>query len=172
MNFYDSSVGSYLQILGGVATALERGATAAAEGGLDLEALVDYRFHDDMLPFSFQVVSVWHHSLGALRGMQSGLFEPPQMPAATGYEDLQALVSEAREQLRGFAREDVEALAGGYVVFRLGSRDIPIKAEQFLLSFSLPNFYFHASTSYTALRVHGVPLGKIDFLGKLRTGSG
>jgi len=28
------------------------------------------------------------------------------------------------------------------------------------MSFSLPNFYFHATTAYDILRTNGVPLGK------------
>jgi hypothetical protein len=40
--------------------------------------------------------------------------------------------------------------------------------ENFILSFSLPNFYFHATTTYDMLRMAGVPLGKMDFLGELR----
>jgi hypothetical protein len=38
-----------------------------------------------------------------------------------------------------------------------------------LLSFSLPNFYFHAVTAYNILRTRGVPLGKRDYEGVLRT---
>ena len=41
-------------------------------------------------------------------------------------------------------------------------------AEDFLLSFSQPNFYFHASMAYAILRAKGVPVGKIDYLGALR----
>jgi len=44
----------------------------------------------------------------------------------------------------------------------------PFTAEGFLLSFSLPNFYFHATTAYDILRAKGVPLGKGDFMGALR----
>ena len=40
--------------------------------------------------------------------------------------------------------------------------------SQFLLSFSQPNFYFHATTAYDILRARGVPLGKRDFMGPLR----
>jgi len=36
------------------------------------------------------------------------------------------------------------------------------------MSFSLPNFYFHATTAYDILRKEGVPLGKMDFLGGMR----
>ena len=40
-------------------------------------------------------------------------------------------------------------------------------AEGFLMSFSLPSFYFHATTAYDILRMKGVPVGKLDFLGQL-----
>ena len=34
-----------------------------------------------------------------------------------------------------------------------------------LLTFALPNFYFHVTTAYDILRHAGVPIGKLDFLG-------
>ena len=38
----------------------------------------------------------------------------------------------------------------------------------FLLSLSLPMFFFAATTAYDILRSQGVPLGKRDFMGPLR----
>jgi len=38
------------------------------------------------------------------------------------------------------------------------------------LSFSLPNFYFHATTTYDMLRMQGVQIGKMDFLGAMKVG--
>jgi hypothetical protein len=34
-----------------------------------------------------------------------------------------------------------------------------------LLTFALPNFYFHVTTAYDILRNQGVKIGKLDFLG-------
>jgi hypothetical protein len=34
------------------------------------------------------------------------------------------------------------------------------------MSFSLPNFFFHATTAYDILR-KGAPLGKRDFMGRM-----
>jgi hypothetical protein len=45
---------------------------------------------------------------------------------------------------------------------------MPFTAVGFLLSFSLPNFYFHSTTAYDILRSKGAPLGKRDFMGALR----
>jgi hypothetical protein len=49
----------------------------------------------------------------------------------------------------------------------VGDRTLTFSAEGFLMSFSLPNFFFHATTAYDILRQKGAPLGKRDFMGKL-----
>jgi uncharacterized protein len=54
------------------------------------------------------------------------------------------------------------------MVFQLGNLKMPFVAEGFLLSFSIPNLHFHATTAYDILRMKGVPLGKRDYLGQLR----
>ena len=43
-----------------------------------------------------------------------------------------------------------------------------LTAQDFLLSFTQPNFFFHATTFYDILRMKGVALGKRDFLGAPR----
>jgi hypothetical protein len=45
---------------------------------------------------------------------------------------------------------------------------MPFTADNFLLSFSQPNFYFHAATAYDILRMKGLSVGKRDFLGRMR----
>jgi len=52
--------------------------------------------------------------------------------------------------------------------FVLGDTDLPFKADQFLLSFSMPNFFFHTTTAYAIMRNKGVGLGKRDYLAGLR----
>jgi hypothetical protein len=42
---------------------------------------------------------------------------------------------------------------------------MPFTGANFLLSFSQPNFYFHATIAYAILRAQGVKLGKRDFIG-------
>ena len=59
-------------------------------------------------------------------------------------------------------------MVGRDVSFKVGDRALPFTAEGFLMSFSLPNFFFHATTAYDILRHRGVPLGKRDFMGRLK----
>ena len=37
--------------------------------------------------------------------------------------------------------------------------------DDYLLSFALPNFYFHVSMVHAILRNNGVAIGKLDYLG-------
>ena len=155
-------------ILTAVTGFLEKGARHFAEHGIDPAEVVETRIAPDMLPFRFQVVSTVHHSRGALEGVRKGLFEPPPDLGPLDYRQLQALVAEARDELAAVTPAQIEELMGRDVVFRLGSREMPFVAEEFLVSFSLANLHFHATTAYGILRAKGVPIGKRDYLGRLR----
>ena len=170
LSLYDVCIVNFLQTLGAVGHVLDKGAAHAEDAGVDLQDLVQLRLRDDMANLAFQVTSVWHHSLGAIRGVQEGLFQPPPNMGEQNYADLQALVSEASTQLQALEPEQVNALAGKDMLFRAGKMEAPFTGSNFLLSFSLPNFYFHATTAYDILRTKGVPLGKRDFLGALKMG--
>lgn len=168
VSLYDISVASYLQLLGGVSKFLEKGASYFEEKGIDPGEVVDMRLHPDMLPFQFQLKSVSHHSLGAIRGIRDGLFAPPPTTPDLDYAGLASLVKQAETELQAQSREEIDAMAGKQVIFRLSRGDMPFSAENFVLSFSLPNLYFHATTAYDMLRMKGVPVGKLDYLGRMR----
>jgi hypothetical protein len=104
----------------------------------------------------------------AIEGVRKGVFTPPPELPPLDYAGLQKVVADARAALERLTAADVDALEGRDVVFQFRDFKMPFTAEGFLLSFSLPNFYFHATTAYDILRSKGVPLGKRDFMGSLR----
>lgn len=167
ISLYDVSVANYLQTLGAVASFLEKGLAHLKAEGRDPDQFVESRLYADMLDFRFQIVSVCHHSLGALEGARSGVFTPPK-PNGEDYAGLQQRVADTIAGLQALTCEEVEALEGRDMAFVMGERRIPFTVEDFILSFSLPNFHFHATTAYDLLRANGVPLGKRDYMGRLR----
>lgn len=169
-SLYDISVGSYLQIVGAVSGFLVKSAVHFDDAGKDIETMVDARLYPDMAPMNFQLRSVVHHSLGAVRGIEAGVFTPPPSMPELDYGQLQSLVHEALVDLQGLKREDINACALKPLLFKVSGQEIPFTAENFVLSFSLPNLYFHAATAYDLLRIQGVPLGKMDFLGHMKIG--
>ena len=167
-SLYDATVANYLQILDAVGGFLEKSLTHFKEECIDPAEIVQSRLAHDMQPLRFQIVSVAHHSRGAMEAAKSGLFTPPSAKTDLDYAALQALVTEARNELSVLRPEAVDALVGHDVTFRVGDRTLSFTAEGFLMSFSLPNFFFHATTAYDILRHKGAPLGKRDFIGKLK----
>jgi len=166
-SLYDATVANHLQILGAVGSFLDKGLAHCREKGIDPAEVVETRLAPDMLPLRFQIVSVAHHSRGAMEAAKNGVFVPPSGKPDLDYAALQALVAEARNELAALTPEAVNALIGREVTFKIGDRVLPFTAEGFLMSFSLPNFFFHATTTYAILRHKGAPLGKRDFMGRL-----
>ncbi len=165
---YDLSVACFLQTVGAVSSFLEKGAAHCRDNGIDLSEVIETRVHPDMLPLRFQLQSVAHHSLGAIEGVKKGVFNPPGRMEPLDYAAMQKVVGDALASLKAMTPEEINALEGKDMVFALGGREMPFVAENFLLSFSLPNLHFHATTAYDILRSKGVPLGKRDYMGALR----
>ena len=115
-----------------------------------------------------QVQSICHHSLGAIQGIQRGVFNPPVFTPGIDYEGLMRHVDETSTALQALSAADVDGLSGKDMRFEAGERKMDFVADDFVLSFSFPNFFFHATTAYDILRHRGVPVGKRHYIGKMR----
>jgi hypothetical protein len=167
-SLYAATIPSYLQILGAVSGLLDKADAFCAERGIAAADLLAARLAEDMLPFAYQVKSTSVHSLGAVEGVRRGVFHPDQTQPPDSFPALKSLISQTTERLSAIDPGEVEGFLGRGMRFEFGTRGIDFTAENFLLSFSQPNFYFHAATTYDILRWKGVPIGKRDFMGKLR----
>lgn len=168
VSLYDATVRAYLQLLEGLSGVLERGLAHCQETGVDPQTIVETRLIADMHPFAFQIQSVAHHSRGAVAAVEAGAFSPPPPQSSPTYAELQATIAEATAALKAMTPEYVNGLAGRRLVITLGDRTLYFVAEDFLLTFSTPNFYFHAATAYDILRMTGAPIGKRNYLGRFR----
>lgn len=168
ISLYDISVASYLQTLGAMKGVLQKGLEHCQANNINPQDIVETKLIADMLPFRFQVVSVAHHSIGAIEGLKKGLFTPPGDNQPPDYAGLQNLIADAEAKLKDLKASDINALEGKDMTFQLREFKIPFTAEGFIMSFSLPNFYFHAATTYDILRMKGVKLGKRDYMGQMR----
>jgi hypothetical protein len=168
LTLYEITVPTFQQTLGALAGVLEKGEAHAVEKGMPVDDWVGARLFSDMAPLSFQVKQTAHHSAGALAAVQQGVFSPDITPPPEKFADLKQTVADALEALARYTPADINTLEGGDMRFEFRERVLPFTAENFLLSFSLPNFYFHATTAYDIFRHNGVPLGKRDFMGRLR----
>jgi hypothetical protein len=165
---YDALIPTYQQILGAVDGLLSKAEAYCAENNIEPGQIIQARLYEDMLPFSYQVSSTATHSLGAIEGVRQGVFSPDLTPPPDTFAALRAKVAHAREAVGALTPAEVNAFQGRDMRFEIRDIKLPFTAEDFLMSFSLPNFYFHAATAYDILRHRGVSLGKRDFLGRMR----
>jgi hypothetical protein len=168
-SLYELSVASYLQTVRAVAGFLDRTAKHCTETGANPDDFVSARLFEDMAPFHFQIECVYHHSVFAVEAVKSGVFDPPKLVGPVPFIDLEAMTARTVVLLEAFSPDEVNSWAGKDLELQIGPRRLAFTAENFFLSFSLPNFHFHAVTAYDILRVKGVPLGKRDYEGRLRT---
>jgi uncharacterized protein len=167
-SLYDATVASYLQTLSATETVLIKSLDHFRQKDIDPARIVEMRLCADMHPLRLQVTLLAHHSWGAIEAARKGLFEPLSSNPNLDYAMLLALLTETRTEIASLAPEVVNGLADRDVKVKIGDREMSFTAERFLVSFSLPNFFFHATTAYDILRQNGAPIGKRDFIGKLR----
>jgi uncharacterized protein len=53
------------------------------------------------------------------------------------------------------------------VSFSTPRAELRFTGKQFLLNFTMPNLFFHATTAHNILRSIGVEVGKLDFMGTM-----
>ena len=168
ITLHSASVETYLQTLPAVAGLIDKAEAWCRDNGQPDTALTQASLAPDMWPFAKQIMVVAAHSAGTIRALEGGTFGPDLSPAPTDFASLRTAIADAIAYLRSVDPAEVNARAGHDMDFAFGERRIPFTAETFVLSFSLPNFFFHASTAYAILRAKGLPVGKGDFLGAMR----
>jgi hypothetical protein len=167
-SLYAATVPSYRQILGAVADLIDKADAFCAAKGIAPQDIIQARLAGDMQPFAYQVKSTVVHSLGAIEGVRKGVFSPDMTTPPQEFAALKARIVETLAALETVKAAEVDSFVGRDMRFAFGDRHVDYSAENFLLSFSQPNFYFHATTAYGILRWKGVQIGKRDFLGKTR----
>ncbi|MDQ8031057.1 hypothetical protein CEG14_03995 [Bordetella genomosp. 1] len=147
-----------------LSTLLQKGADHARSQGLDAATLVDARLAPDMFSLAGQVQRA---SDTAKLGVQrlSAVEAPRYADDETTLEQLQARIAKTIAWLESVPSDALAAAESRTVT--LGFKDFKptFTAISYVLTFALPNFYFHVTTAYDILRNQGVPVGKLDYLG-------
>ena len=182
VSLYDLSVPTFLQTTRAAGRVLDRAVRHCAEIGTDPDDFVEARLVEDMAPFHFQIESLKNHAVWGLEAVRTGVFAPPPLAGAVPFADLQAMIGRAVAALEAFTPDEVNGWSDRILeieIFRpidpehastspWGPRTFALTPETYILTYSLPNFYFHVVTAYNILRMRGVPIGKGDYEGALR----
>jgi uncharacterized protein len=166
LTLHAALIPGWLQTLGAVSGLLGKAEAHCAQHGLAPADLIEARLIGDMNAFSYQVKSCMVHSRYAIEGVRVGTCSPDFSKPPATFDGLREQVDATLAFLEALDPQELDSLIGRPVVFEI--QDImrrEFTAETFLLTFSQPNFFFHAATAYDILRMNGVQIGKGNFLG-------
>jgi hypothetical protein len=161
---YDLTVPMFIRGLNALSGLLDKGAAFAAEKGIDPATLTGAQLIEDMKALTAQVQFACDTAKGTVSRL--GDLEPVAMAdSEQTFDELQARITKTIALLEGVPRNKIDGREDAAVVLKVPGGEIPFTGRAHVLTFSLPNFYFHLTMAYALLRQAGVPVGKIDFLG-------
>jgi hypothetical protein len=165
LSLYDASIPVFIRGLGQLSFLLEKGLAHAQSSGIDPTTLVNARLAPDMFTLAGQIQSASDASkFGAAR--LAGITGPSFPDTETTYEELLARVNKTVDFLKSVDRALIDGAEARTVTIKSRGNEVQFTATNYLLQFALPNFMFHVVTAYGILRHSGVPVGKLDFLGR------
>jgi hypothetical protein len=161
------SVPAFVQGLEALAITLEKAEAYAAAKTIDEAALLQSRLFPDMFPMVRQVQIATDTAKGAVARL-GGQAVPSFPDDETSFAALRARVDRTIDFVKSVPAAAIDGSEAKEVSVKGRSSTMTFKGQDYLLSFALPNFYFHLATAYGLLRQAGLDIGKRDFLGAVR----
>ncbi|KAK0649542.1 hypothetical protein B0T16DRAFT_324341 [Cercophora newfieldiana] len=163
VSLYDTSIALFINSNKALRAILQK---AKDHGGSSSpEEFASARLIDDMLPLSFQVQMVSNTSKKAVERMVPSKNPGPWEDNEKTLDQLIARVDRTLELLQSVTPEDLKGKDEEVVELKLGSRGTATaEVKGYIFGYAIPNVLFHTMTTYSILRMKGVPVGKMDFL--------
>jgi hypothetical protein len=91
---------------------------------------------------------------------------------APKFDDTESTLTQLKERIAktiafmdSIKPEQIDGTETKEIKFSIKEWSFEFVGEQYVLTWVIPNFYFHITTAYSILRHNGVELGKTDYLG-------
>lgn len=165
ISLHAASVPVFSQMLNSLSDILHKAEAHAAEKNIDPGVLLAARLYPDMFPLVRQVQIAADFSRGVsarLAGLEPPVFEDDHR----SFADCQALIRNTLDFIAAIKPELINGQEAREIVTRPGTpKEKRFNGQAYLLSYGIPQFFFHVTTAYAILRHNGVELGKKDYMG-------
>lgn len=166
LTLHAATIPAWLQVIAATRALVDKAEEWCTANDEAEEAILGASLAEGMWSFNWQINSVWMHSAHAIAATESGVFEPNFSDIPDNFDACRTKLDTARDGLLAADPNALESRAGNNLDFVLGGTvRMSFTAQNFLLSFSNPNFFFHATTAYDILRMKALEIGKRDYLG-------
>lgn len=153
------------KMLGQLDTWLVKATEYAQKKSFDANTLLVSRLAPDQFPFVRQVQLSGDHAKFAAARL-TGKESPKHADDEQTIDALHARIRSVRSWLDGFHAHDFEG-AHKRVITLPRWEGKGLTGEDYLLEYSMPNFFFHLTHAYAILRHNGLDVGKKDYVGQL-----
>ena len=160
--------GSTAQAFRGLTTVLAKAKATAEAAGTGDEAYLGARLFPDMNDLKWQVQMITEFAVrGAARMTGTAPDALPNLPMeGDSFDALIKRVSECAEKVAAADDATIDGNATMKITMPVGpEQTMGLDGQTYVLSFFLPNLFFHITTAYNLLRMQGVAIGKRDYMG-------
>jgi hypothetical protein len=163
---YASSIPVFKQMLGALDAILAKVEVHVTEKAIEPAAYTQSRLFPDMFPLSKQVKIACDFARGVSARL-AGAEVPKYADDEQTLAELRALIARSVGFIDGFSPAQFEGSAQREIVIRQGTpKERRFTGQAYLLSYGLPQFFFHVTTTYALLRHNGIDIGKRDYMGQ------
>lgn len=152
-----------VRMLSNLSAILKKGEEFAAEKGIDPATLTGAQLAPDMFPLSRQVQIASDTAKGCAARL-AGQTAPSFADTETTFAELRERVTKTIEYLGTIGAGEIDGSEDKAITLKFPNAELNFTGRDYVLTFVLPNLYFHITTTYALLRQQGVALGKRDFL--------
>jgi len=166
ISMYSASVPTFIRTLTNLAGILEKAQAHAETKKIKPEVLLNARLFPDMFALTRQVQIASDFAKGTVARL-AGIEPPSYADTESSFAELIARVQKTVDFLKTLKADQIDGSENRDIVLKMHTGELKFKGEVYLTQFSLPNFYFHATTAYAILRHNGIEIGKMDFIGNI-----
>ena len=164
MSMYQASIPQFTKMLSNLSNILKKGEEFAKAKNIDGTVLVGSRLAADMFPLAKQVQIACDqvkNGMARLAGVEPPKFDDNE----STFAELQERIAKTIAFAKSIKPEQVDGTEAKEIKFSIREWNFEFVGDQYLMTWIIPNFYFHVTTAYNILRHNGVEIGKSDFLG-------
>jgi hypothetical protein len=168
LSMYAASVPVFTRQLKALDAILGKAAAYAEARKFDPAVLLTARLYPDMFTMTRQVQIATDSAKGPAARL-AGLPVPSFPDTEATFPELKARIAKTLDFIGSVRPDQIDGSEGREIKLKVGPPDraeeLVFNGQDYLLSFVLPNFFFHVTTAYVILRHNGLDIGKRDFLG-------
>ena len=164
MSMYQASIPQFTKMLSNLSNILKKGEEFAKAKNIDGTVLVGSRLAADMFPLAKQLQIACDqvkNGMARLAGVEPPKFDDNE----STFAELQERIAKTIAFAKSIKPEQVDGTEAKEIKFSIREWNFEFVGDQYLMTWIIPNFYFHVTTAYNILRHNGVEIGKSDFLG-------